>query len=74
MMVLTVVMFGISAAFLSLDIYLVSDGLLHPQRYPKTVVNRFGPEMTTQIILQGINVRHTWSLAHKVKEHFFSLS
>ncbi|KAF8483283.1 hypothetical protein DFH94DRAFT_689783 [Russula ochroleuca] len=55
MMVLTVVMFGISAAFLSLDIYLVSDGLLHPQRYPKTVVNRFGPEMTTQIILQGIN-------------------
>ena len=67
-------MFGISATFLSLDIYLVSDGLLHPQKYPKTVINLFGPETTTQIILQGINVRHTWSLAHKVKEQSSSLS
>ena len=57
MMVLTVLMFGISATFFSLDIYLVSDGLLHPDKYPETVVNLFGPETTTQIVLQGINVR-----------------
>ena len=57
MMVLTVIMFGISATFISLDIYLVSDGLLHPDKYPETVVNLFGPETTTQIVLQGINVR-----------------
>ena len=57
MMVLTVIMFGISATFISLHIYLVSDGLLHPDKYPETVVNLFGPETTTQIVLQGINVR-----------------
>lgn len=74
MAILTVVMFGISATFFSLDIYLVSDGLLHPQKYPETVVNIFGPETTAQIILQGINVGHTWSLARKVKDYFFSLS
>jgi hypothetical protein len=63
MMVLTVVMFSISAIFFSVDIYLVSDGLLHPQKYPNTVVDLFGPKTTTQILLQGINVRHTWSLS-----------
>lgn len=57
--ILTVVMFGVSTTFFSLDMYIISDGLLHPQKYPKTVVNIFGPETTAQIVLQGINVRHT---------------
>jgi hypothetical protein len=72
MMVLTVVMFGISATMFFLETYLFADGLLHrsPQKYPKTVIDFYGPEATAQIILQGINVRHTWFLAHKTKRAF----
>jgi len=55
MMVLTVVMFGISATMISLETCLFADGLLHPQKYPKTVIDFYGPETTAQIILQGIN-------------------
>ena len=68
MMILTVVMFIISATIFSLETYLFSDGLLHPQKYPKTVINFYGPETTAQLILLGINVRHTWFLAHKTKK------
>jgi hypothetical protein len=64
MMILTVVMFGISATMFFLETYLFADGLLHPQRYPKTVINFYGPEAIAQIILRGINVRQTWFLAH----------
>ncbi len=60
MMILTVVMFGISTTIFSLETYLFSDGLLHPQKYPKTFIDLYGPVTTTQIILQGLNVRHTW--------------
>lgn len=52
-------MFGISATIFSLEIYLSSDGLLHPQKYPETVIDYYGPETTAQVILLGINVRHT---------------
>ena len=69
-MILTVVMFGISATIFSLDTYLFADGLLHPQKYPKTVINFYGPGMTAQIILQGINVRYTWFPSHKTKRAF----
>ena len=74
MMILTVVMFGISATIFSLETYLVSDGLLHPQKYPKTIIDFYGPVTTVQIILQGINVRLTWFLADKAEECSFSLS
>lgn len=74
MMILTVVMFGISTTIFSLETYLFSDGLLHPQKYPKTVIDFFGPVTTTQIILQGINVCHTCFLAYKLKGDFFSPS
>jgi len=67
MMILTIVMFGISATIFSLETYLFSDGLLHPQKYPKTVIDFYGPETTAQIILQGINVRHTWFLVQYTK-------
>jgi len=70
MMVLTVVMFSISATIFSLETFLFSDGLLHPQKYPKTVINFYGPEMTARIIIQGINVRHTRFPAHKTKRSF----
>ena len=72
MMILTVVMFGISATIFSLETYLVADGLLHPQKYPDTIIDFYGPETTAQIILLGINVRHTWFLARKTKRAFFS--
>jgi hypothetical protein len=68
MMILTVVMFGISATMFSLETCLFADGLLHLQKYPKTVIDLYGPETTAQIILQGINVRHTYFLAHKSKK------
>lgn len=58
MMILTVVMFSISATMFFLETYLFADGLLHrspPQRYPNPVVDFYGPEATAQIILQGIN-------------------
>ncbi|KAI0280213.1 hypothetical protein BGY98DRAFT_350386 [Russula aff. rugulosa BPL654] len=55
MMILTVVMFGISATLFSLETYLFSDGLLHPYKYPRTVIDFYGPVATAQIILQGIN-------------------
>jgi hypothetical protein len=58
MAILTVVMFGISTTYLALDISLVSDGILHPKKYPRTVINRYGREATAQIICQAINVRH----------------
>ncbi len=74
MMILTVIMFGISATIFSLETYLFSDGLLHPQKYPKTVIDFYGPVTTAQIILQGINVRLTRFLAHKLKGVSFSLS
>ena len=70
MMILTVVMFGISATMFFLETYLFADGVLHPQKYPKTVIDLYGPEVTAQIILQGINVRLTWFLAHKTKRAF----
>jgi hypothetical protein len=65
MMILTIVMFSISATIFSLETHLFADGLLHPQKYPKTVIDIYGPETTAHIILQGINVRHTWCLANK---------
>ena len=52
-------MFIISATIFSLETYLFSDGLLHPQKYPKTVIDFYGPETTARLILLGINVRHT---------------
>ncbi|KAH9962979.1 hypothetical protein BC827DRAFT_185806 [Russula dissimulans] len=55
MSILTVVMFGVSAAYFALDIYLYADGILNPHKYPGTVINVSGPEMTTQIVLQGVN-------------------
>jgi hypothetical protein len=58
MTILTVVMFGISATYLALDVFLVSDGILHPNKYPRTVIDRYGHEATAQIICQSINVRH----------------
>jgi hypothetical protein len=58
MSILTVVMFGVSAAYFALDIYLYADGILNPHKYPGTVINVSGPEMTTQIVLQGVNVRY----------------
>jgi hypothetical protein len=66
MTVLAVVMFGISAIFFALDISLISDGILHPHKYPRTVVNRLGPETTVQIVCQGINVRHIGRLREHV--------
>ena len=63
-------MFGISATLFSLETYLFSDGLLHPYKYPGTVIDFYGPVATAQIILQGINVRHTWFLAHKPERTF----
>jgi hypothetical protein len=69
-MILTVVMFGISATIFSLETHLFADGLLHPQKYPKTVIDIYGPEMTAHIILQGINVRHTRFLTHRTKRAF----
>lgn len=59
MAILTVVMFGISATYLALDVFLVSDGILHPNKYPRTVIDRYGREVTAQIICQAINVRHS---------------
>lgn len=63
-------MFGISATIFSLETYLFADGLLHPQKYPNTVIDFYGRVTTAQIILQGINVRHEWFLAHKPKSSF----
>ena len=58
MMILTVVMFGISATYFALDVFLVSDGILHPDKYPH-VIDRHGREAAAQIICQAINVRPT---------------
>jgi len=55
MAILTVVMFGISATFFGLDMYMISEGLVNPKKYPGTVIDLFGPKTTTQIICQGIN-------------------
>ncbi|KAI9441267.1 hypothetical protein H4582DRAFT_1365159 [Lactarius indigo] len=55
MMVLTLVMFGVSMAYFILDIILVSNGVLHPQEYPETVIDLWGGVTTAQIICQGIN-------------------
>ncbi|KAH9006544.1 hypothetical protein EDB86DRAFT_3145222 [Lactarius hatsudake] len=55
MMVLTLVMFGVSTAYFILDIILVSNGVLHPQEYPKTVIDLWGGVTTAQIVCQGIN-------------------
>ena len=59
MMILTVVMFGFATTYLALDVFLVSDGILHPNKYPHTVINRHGREATAQIICQAVNVRHS---------------
>jgi hypothetical protein len=58
MAILTVIMFGISATFFGLDMYMISEGLLDPKKYPGTVIDLFGPKTTTQIVCQGINVCH----------------
>jgi len=55
MIILTVVMFCLSAAYFALDVYLYADGLLNPLKYPGAVINVTGPELTAQIVLQGIN-------------------
>jgi len=55
MMILTVVMFCVSATFFSMDLCLVSDGLFNPREYPYTFINLWGPETATHIICQGIN-------------------
>ncbi|KAI9465744.1 hypothetical protein BJY52DRAFT_1209223 [Lactarius psammicola] len=55
MMVLTLVMFGVSATYFSLDIILVSNGILHPQRHPESVIDLLGRMTTAQIVCQGIN-------------------
>ncbi|KAH9042526.1 hypothetical protein EDB85DRAFT_1071704 [Lactarius pseudohatsudake] len=55
MMVLTLVMFGVSTAYFVLDIILVSNGVLHPQEYPETVIDLWGGVTTAQIVCQGIN-------------------
>jgi hypothetical protein len=57
MATLTAVMFVISATYFALDVFLVSNGLLHPDKYPRSVVDRHGPAATAQIICLGINVR-----------------
>jgi hypothetical protein len=59
MAILTAVMFVISATYFALDVFLVSNGLLHPDKYPRSVVDRYGPAATAQIICLGINVRHS---------------
>lgn len=55
MMVLTLVMFGVSATYFTLDILLVSEGILHPQKHPETVIDLWGWATTAQIVCQGIN-------------------
>ncbi|KAI9465746.1 hypothetical protein BJY52DRAFT_483989 [Lactarius psammicola] len=55
MMVLTLVMFGVSTAYFALDIILVSNGILHPQKYPESVIDLWGRVTTAQIVCQGIN-------------------
>jgi hypothetical protein len=55
MLVLTLVMFCVSATYFILDIILVSDGVLHPQEHPETVIDFWGRATTGMIICQGIN-------------------
>jgi hypothetical protein len=64
MMILTIVMFGISATYFALDIYSVANGLFHPKKYPKTVINLWGPETTAQVILRGTSVGHFCGLSY----------
>lgn len=66
-------MFSISATIFSLETRLFADGLLHPQKYPETVIDIYGPETTAHIILQGINVGHTWFPANQKLRAFHSL-
>jgi hypothetical protein len=61
MLVLTVVMFGISTVYFTLDIILVSNGILHPREHPETVIGLWGQWITAQIVYQVINVMSAWS-------------
>jgi hypothetical protein len=59
MMILTVVMFCLSATFFSMNFYLISNGLFNPR-----FIDLWGPETTTYIICQGINVCISCGLLH----------
>lgn len=56
MLVLTLVMFGVSATYFIIDIILVSNGVLHPQEHPNTVIDLWGWGTTALLVCQGINV------------------
>ncbi|KAH9048417.1 hypothetical protein EDB84DRAFT_1556872 [Lactarius hengduanensis] len=61
MMVLTLVMFGVSTAYFVLDIILVSNGVLHPQEYPETVIDLWGPQHRLSSVLgDSIVIWRAW--------------
>lgn len=62
MLVLTLVMFGVSATYFILNVILVSNGILHPQEHPETVIDFWGRATTGLMICQGINVRLLYGL------------